>query len=195
MSQQKSQSDSILLKGCGCSLLIFIGVIGAILLFPGLFLTFGIKDKHVEVFVPPLLTMAIKAKQSEGKQYVGSMNKGQQAYFAENSTFGNSISDLGLGFRTETNAYKYSIRVTQTAAFSYSLPKNQPLKSYFGGVFIIPAKELDRNADRDEVRTVSIICETDDRPWFRFKPADEPAEPIYQNGEVICGKGTTEVTK
>jgi hypothetical protein len=34
--------------------------------------------------------------------------------------------------------------------------------------------------------------------FFRVKQkdeSDEPAQPIYQNGEVICGKGTTEVTK
>ncbi|NJK75927.1 MAG: general secretion pathway protein GspH [Microcoleus sp. SU_5_6] len=193
MSQQKSKSNSILPKGCGCSLLIFIGVIGAIMLFPGLFLTFGIKDKQVEIFVPSFLSMANKARQSEAKQYVASMNKGQQAYFAENSTFGNSISDLGLGIKTETNNYKYSIRVTQRAAFSYSLPnKNQALKSYFGSVFLVPAQELDRNA----MTTVSILCETnEDRPLIRFKPTDEPAEPIYQNGEVICGKGTTELTR
>ena len=197
MRQQKSKSNSILPKGCGCSLLIFIGVIGAIMLFPGLFLTFGIKDKQVEVFLPTVfLNMAIKAKQSEGKQYIGSMNRAQQAYFAENSTFGNSISDLGLGIKTEINNYKYSIRVTQTAAFSYSSPnKNQALKSYFGGVFLVSAQELDRNADRDEVRTVAILCKTEKRPLFRFKPADEPAEPIYQNGELICGKGTTDVSR
>ena len=49
--------------------------------------------------------------------------------------------------------------------------------------------------------TVTILCETEKRPFFRVKQTDmpdqpaEPAEPIYQNGEVICGKGTTEVSK
>lgn len=201
MRQQKSKSNSILLqvysgllKSCGCLLLVY----GAIVLPSGLFLTFGIKDKHVEVFVPPLVVIAIKAKQSEATQYIGSMNRAQQAYFAENGTFSTSIEALGIGIKTETTNYKYLIRVTKTAAFNYGLPKKSDLKSYFGGVFLVPAKELDRNADLDEMTTVSIFCQIEKRPLFRVKRKDEPdelAEPIYQNGKVICGKGTIEVTK
>jgi hypothetical protein len=88
MRQQKSKSNSILLpvysgllKSCGCLLLVY----GATSLLPsGLFFTFGIKDKQVEVFVLPSLfgDMAIKALQAEAKGYLSSMNKGQQAYFA-----------------------------------------------------------------------------------------------------------------
>ena len=46
--------------------------------------------------------------------------------------------------------------------------------------------------------TVTILCETEKRPFFRVKQIDEPddpAQPMYQNGEVICGKGTTELTR
>ena len=200
MRQQKSKSNSILfqvysglLKSCGCLLLVY-GVI--VLPLSGLFFTFGIKDKQVEVFVPPLVTVAVKAKQSEAKQYISSMNKGQQAYFAENSAFSNSIAALGLGIKTETTNYKYSTRATKTAALNYAVAKKPELKSYFSGVFIVPAKEFELNADRYEMTTVTILCETnEERPLFRYKPADEPAEPIYQNGEVICGKGTTLVSK
>lgn len=201
MRQQKSKSNSILLqvysgllKSCGCLLLVY----GATSLLPsGLFFTFGIKDKQVEVFVEPFVTMAIKAWQSEAKGYLRSLNKGQQAYFAETSAFSNSIPALGLGLYSETNKYKYSLRVTQTASFHYAVAKKKTLKNYVGGVFIVPAQKLDPNARRDEVRTLTILCETEKRPFFRVKRTDEPdepAEPIYQNGEIICGKGTTELT-
>ena len=201
MRQQKSKSNSILLqvysgllKSCGCLLLVY----GATSLLPwGLFFTFGIKDKQVEVFVlPSLLTMAIKAKQSEAKQYLSSMNKGQQAYFAETSAFSNYIPALGLSLKTETNTYKYSTRATQTAAFNYAVSKNKTPNNYVGGVFLVPAKKLDPNARRAEMTTLTILCETEKRPFFRVKRTDEPdepAEPIYQNGEIICGKGTTEL--
>jgi hypothetical protein len=203
MRQQKSKSNSILLqvysgllKSCGCLLLVY----GATSLLPwGLFFTFGIKDKQVEVFVPPyLMGMAIKAWQSEAKAYLSSMNRGQRAYLAETSAFSNSIPALGLGLETETNTYKYSLRVTQTAAFHYAVAKKKTLKNYVGGVFIVPAKKLDPNARRAEMTTLTILCEsTEKRPFFRVKRTDEPdepAEPIYQNGEIICGKGTTELT-
>lgn len=181
MSQEGSQSSSILSKGCGClSLSLFS------LIFFGIIL---------EIVLPSFLVMANNAKQSEAKQYVGSMNRAQQAYYAEKVAFATSIDALGLGIKTETNNYKYSIRATKKAAFNYALAKDKNLKNYFGGVFLVDAKELDPNADRDEMTTATILCETEKRPLFRFKPADEPAEPIYQNGEVICGKGTTAVTK
>jgi type IV pilus assembly protein PilA len=201
MRKQKSDSYSILLDVCiallkvgGGLLLTYIGLI-ALLLVPPLFFSVGIKDKQVEIFVPSFLSMANKARQSEAKQYVASMNKAQQASFAENNAFATSIDALGLGIKTETTNYKYSLRVTQTSAFSYAEAKANRIKNYFGGVFLVPAKELDPNADKDEVRTVSILCEMDDRPLFRVKPADEPGEPIYQNGKVICGKGTTDMNK
>ncbi len=56
-------------------------------------------------------------------------------------------------------------------------------------MFVVPAKEVDANAAKDEITTSSILCEADDRGTI------EPAEPIYQNGKLICGKGTTAVTK
>ena len=186
MTQEDSQSNSTLLKGCGRSLLILVGLIGTIvLLFQTFFLTFTIKDKQVEIFLRlPLslfLNKANKAKQSEAKQYVSLLNRGQQAYFAENSTFSNSIAALGLGIKTETNNYKYSIVATKTTSIHNGVSKHKNLKDYVGGVFLVPAK--------DGRYTTSILCESDDRGTI------EPAEPIYQNGKVICGKGTTAVTK
>lgn len=202
MSQQKSKLNSILLhvyKVCGCLLLVYIiGFIGVYILFVApLFFYFGFKDKQVEVFLP-----FFREQYGESaKQYISSMNKGQQAKFAENGAFSNSVAALEIGLRTETNNYKCSTRSTKTAAFNYAVAKKPELKSYFGAVFLVPAQELDRNADRDEMTTVSILCETEKpekRTLFRVKQkdeSDEPAEPIYQNGEVVCGKGTTELTR
>ncbi|MGL5064275.1 MAG: type IV pilin-like G/H family protein [Microcoleus sp.] len=194
MSQQKSKFNSILLhvsKVCGCLLLVYIiGFIGVYTLFVApLFFSFGFKDKQVEILIGTSTSWLIKVKQGEGKQYVGSMNRAQQAYFYENNALATSVDALGLGIKTETKNYKYSTRATQTAAFSYAFSKDKTLKDYVGGVFI--TKEDASGAPG----TISILCKIDDRPWFRFKPADEPAEPIYKNGEVICGKGTTELTR
>ncbi|WP_445245759.1 type IV pilin-like G/H family protein [Microcoleus sp. OTE_8_concoct_300] len=204
MRQQKSKSNSILLKvysillkGCGCLLLVFIGFIGCHLFVSPLFFSFGIKDKQVEIFVDSFVRLANNLMQSEAIGYLRSMNKGQQAYFAETSAFSNSIPALGLGLETETNNYKYSTRATQTAAFNYAVSKKKTLNNYVGGVFLVPAKKLDPNARRDEMTTLTILCETEKRPFFRVKRTDEPdelAEPIYQNGEIICGKGTTQLT-
>ena len=207
MRKQKSDSYRILLDVCIALLkvgggLLLVHIIGFIVSYPlfvaPLFFSFGFKDKQVEIFVGISTSWIINVKQGEGKQYVGSMNRAQQAYFYENNALATSVDALGLGIKTETNNYKYSLRTTQIAAFHYAVAKDKTLKDYVGGVFLVPAKNLDPNARRDEMTIVSILCQTEKRPLFRVKQkdeSDEPAEPIYQNGEVICGKGTTDVIR
>jgi type IV pilus assembly protein PilA len=114
------------------------------------------------------------------------MNKAQQAYDAKTSKFSTSIPDLGLGIKTETINYKYSLRVTNQAAFNYAVSKQKTEKSYVGGVFLVPAYP---NAPKDAMTTSAILCEADSRGTIK------PAEPTEQNGKLICGKGTTEVPR
>ncbi|MEG4270732.1 MULTISPECIES: type IV pilin-like G/H family protein [unclassified Microcoleus] len=168
---QKSSINNSTYQGCGCLLLLMgIGVIGAMVL--PLFLNIG----HIP-------------KQSENKQYVSAMNKGQQAYLAENNAFSSFVYALGLGIKTETTNFKYSIRVTKKAALNYGVSKQNDLKSYVGGVFIVPAKNFEPNAAKEERTTTSILCEADSPGTIK------PAEPTYENGKIACGKGTTKRSK
>lgn len=172
MSQQDSKSASISPNGCGCLLLLMgIGVIGA------------------AIALPPLLNSTNPNKKSEAKHYVASMNKGQQVYFEENSVFGTSIEAFGLGLKTETTNFKYSVSTSKKAAFNYGVSKQKEFKSYVGGVFRVPAKEVEPNAAKDKMTTASILCEADSPGTIK------PPEPTNQNGKIACGKGTTEVTK
>jgi len=167
---QESSISNSAYNGCGCLLLLMcIGVIGAIALpsFRGAS-TQG-KDKTVEA-----------------KQYVSSMNKGQQAYFAEKSVFSSSVNALGLGIKTETTNYKYSVRATKQTAFNYGVSKQPQLKSYVGGAFVIRVKS---NNGEDEMRTESILCRADTSGTI------PPLPPKLQDGKLVCGTGTTQVTK
>ena len=86
---QESSISNAAYGGCGCLLLLMgIGVISAIAL-------------------PSFLNIGHLPKQSENKQYVSAMNKGQQAYLAENNAFSRSVDVLGLGIKTETTHFKY----------------------------------------------------------------------------------------
>jgi len=168
---QESSISNSGYNGCGCLLfLMFFGVIGAIAL-------------------PPFLSRVTKAKQSENKQYVSAMNKAQQAVFIETSAFATSFDALGIGIKTETTNFKYSIRATKKAAFNYGVAKDNNLKSYVGGVFRVPAKNFESNAAKEEITTTSILCEADSPGTIK------PAEPTYENGKIACGKGTTKVSK
>ena len=46
------------------------------------------------IALPSFLNQANKAKQSEAKTYVGSINKGHQAYYTENTEFASDINVL-----------------------------------------------------------------------------------------------------
>jgi type II secretory pathway pseudopilin PulG len=91
------------------------------------------------IALPSFLNQANKAKQSEAKQYVASMNKGQQAVFAEKASFSTKIPDLGLGIKSETENYKYQIpqRSNNSVVVAVAEPKKSGLKGYVGIVAIV----------------------------------------------------------
>jgi len=123
------------------------------------------------------LSQRNRAKESEAKMYVGSMNRAQQALFIEKSAFATSVNALGIGIKTETTNYKYSVRATKQTAFNYGVSKKPELKSYVGGAFVIRVKS---NNGEDEMRTESILCSTDTPGTIPHLP------PKLQNGKLVC---------
>jgi type IV pilus assembly protein PilA len=122
---------------------------------------------------------------SEAKQYVSSVNKGQQVKYAEDGAFSNSINALGLGLKTQTTNYNYSTISTKNAAFSYGVARSNNLTSYVGAVFLVPVSK----AANKEKTTVSILCAAN-------SPGNtQPSAPILQKGNPVCAAGSSLVTK
>jgi type IV pilus assembly protein PilA len=116
------------------------------------------------IALPSFLNQASKAKQSEAKTYVGSMNRAQQAYYMEkNNVFADqaNFGSLGLGVATQTSNYKYSVIggggvlsfVTNQAA--QATGATSPLKAYIGGVAAAT------QAGTSEATTLAVLCEGD----------------------------------
>ena len=107
------------------------------------------------IALPSFLNQANKAKQSEAKQYLSSINKGQQAFFAERTQFSTDIVSLGLGIKTETNNYSYSVGATTGGSSGgvthAATPRGASIKGYASAAYFIPAGEGDG--------TTSILCE------------------------------------
>ncbi|MEG4628424.1 type IV pilin-like G/H family protein [Microcoleus sp. AR_TQ3_B6] len=128
---------------------------------------------------------AQKAKQSEAKQYISAMNKGQQAIYAEDGAFSNSVNALGLGLKTQTTNYNYSLLATKNAAFNYGVARSNNLTSYVGAVFLVPVSQ----AANKEKTTVSIMCKAN-------SPGNtQPPDPILQNGNPVCAAGSSDALK
>ncbi len=116
------------------------------------------------IALPSFLNQANKAKQSEAKTYIGSMNRAQQAYYLEkNNVFADqtNFGGLGLGIATNTANYTYSILGGGAAA---SFVTNQavqaagatsPLKAYTGGV------AATTQSGTSEATTLAVLCEGD----------------------------------
>ena len=106
------------------------------------------------IALPSFLNQANKAKQSEAKTYVGSLNRAQQAYYLEEDTFAADLATLGLGIDAATDSYNYVTGGT-TESFSSATPATgaaSSVKSYGGGV------------DIDAGTSVAVMCEALEAP-------------------------------
>ena len=96
------------------------------------------------------------AKEREGRSIVGSILRGQQAYFLEKETFITDIKELGLGLEDrESNNYNYQVSPgnnLRQAVFVTATAKVAGLRSFSGAVFVIKEGE--------ESNPVAGICET-----------------------------------
>ncbi|NJM47763.1 MAG: prepilin-type N-terminal cleavage/methylation domain-containing protein [Alkalinema sp. RU_4_3] len=111
------------------------------------------------IALPSFLNQANKAKQSEAKQYVGSLIRAQQAYFLENSEFTSSSDELGRVVKASTANYGYTMPVAGTGTDQNVIvngspqPKKAALKAYGGKVV------LGVISSTSEVSTAAVLCE------------------------------------
>lgn len=142
-----------------------------------------------------------KAFHAEAKVYVGSMNRAQYAFQLDNNQFANAVEPLGLGIRTQTGKFNYSTRTIGNAALNYGIPRvdayekaswgvfswkrsiNSRLKSYVGGVFIIPQEA----SQEGEKEMLMVLCESLEPGTIKI------AEPYLENNIPTCGKGTRQL--
>ncbi|MBD2197618.1 MULTISPECIES: type IV pilin-like G/H family protein [Calothrix] len=113
------------------------------------------------IALPSFLNQAKKAKQSESKTYVGSMNKGQQAFYTENDAFASTVNDTGIGIKTATQNYNYFTTAvagtgtgTNATATSYSTNVATGLKNYGGRVY------LEAVGANSELTSIAFLCES-----------------------------------
>ena len=92
------------------------------------------------IALPSFLNQAAKAKQSEAKQFVGAVNRSQQAFRIENSSFAPTYDKLVLGLPSLTTNYSYDVKgTTDIAKVTAKALDKTSLKSFGGGVFVLPS--------------------------------------------------------
>ncbi|MGB6296440.1 MAG: type IV pilin-like G/H family protein [Rivularia sp. (in: cyanobacteria)] len=132
------------------------------------------------IALPSFLNQATKARQSEAKNYIGSMNRAQQAFYLENNNaFTTSVVSLALGIKTQTENFKYEIAAvgtTGSVVTNKGAALKKALKSYAGVTY---TSTQDVGGVSDAI-TLATMCES-----------VNPANTDYANGITISA-GTTD---
>ncbi|HEY9738698.1 MAG TPA: type IV pilin-like G/H family protein [Trichocoleus sp.] len=122
------------------------------------------------IALPAFLNQANRARQSEATTYVGSINRGQQAYRLENRTFANRIDLLGLGIQSQTEYYTYGNGGTQNtvtainggtlanSAFVNASPRDEALLGYTG--FAYTLRDTGGNSTTTALLCTSSVANT-----------------------------------
>lgn len=108
------------------------------------------------IALPSLLSQANKAKQSEGRNNIGAINRAQQARYLESAAFAEGSSataDLGIGIPTQTANYVYKSEGTATS-LNTATPAIDNLKAYAGVVFTAQIN--------NQSATQAVACESKD---------------------------------
>ncbi|MEB3211565.1 MAG: type IV pilin-like G/H family protein [Leptolyngbyaceae bacterium] len=105
------------------------------------------------IALPSMLQYANRARESEARSYVSSINKGQQAYFLQNNSFGD-LPNLSLGIPVTTQHYTYTSvgdNINQLATTT-ALPNGAgTMRGFAGQVWV--------GAINGEANLLSILCE------------------------------------
>jgi len=103
------------------------------------------------IALPSFLNQAAKAKQTEAKNYVGSVNRAQQAYRMEKPTFAGDWSDLEIGIPDKTQDYTYTLSSASETTTTIAAESEAPeLRDYSGGVVVL----------EDSGQTSTAACQT-----------------------------------
>jgi len=127
------------------------------------------------IALPSFLNQANKARQSEAKTYVGSINRAQQAYFVEFGSFSSDGTSLEGGIASQTQNYDYTIAGVGTQATIKGDARKDALKSYAGGVAVVGNT------------TPGIVCETNATTKTSILPT------LTTNAAPACGANSAPV--
>ena len=136
------------------------------------------------IALPSFLNQANKAKQSEAKQYTGSMNRAQQAKYAELSNFVTDLNGLGMGIKSQTSNYIYTIVSGASSVGNQAQSLSDSLLAYTGTVALVTQK------GQTDATTIAVLCQNDKAG----KGLLAISVPNATEGTLACTVGS-EVTK
>jgi type IV pilus assembly protein PilA len=133
------------------------------------------------IVLPSLMNSPNKCCGESQRDYVGSMNRLQQAYYLNYERLASSLEELGfLTFvspeeKEKAEKYIFLTFNFRQSAINYVIPKEKTLRTWVGGVFVTKMPQT------NELTTSSIMCRA------KLPGTEAIAPPINAQ---ICGSGT-----
>ena len=166
-------------------------------------------DFQLNTIVPPPCPSKVDVFSMEAGDFIASINRAQQAYYAEYGQFSDSIAKLGIGIKEQTKNYNYTIissmgpvqtkhnhrKVPQfeSAIAIATFTDRNPGQSYTkGAVFayskgaVFAYKEKGSNL----IKTISAICDSN---GVNASYAETWSPPTFDGKKIDCQHGTTSV--
>lgn len=85
------------------------------------------------IALPSVLSQARRAREASALSDIGAVNRSQQSYRLENSTFANNINSLSVNVPITSNGYTYSFgTISSNLAEFRATPNNTELKAFTG---------------------------------------------------------------
>jgi type IV pilus assembly protein PilA len=133
----------------------------------------------------PIPPHQLQAQQTEGQQFLDSINRAQQAYANEKQQFTTELPVLGLGQRLNTPYYNYRLvqRPTSQLVQHFAIAQKPGLHSYTGGVFWAHIGDGLAPLQPPPSSPQILVCES-------LKPTQNmPGEVTRQGKTVVCPAG------
>lgn len=119
-----------------------------------LLVVIGIVGTLAAIAVPSFLSQVARAKQARALNYIGLVNRAQQAFYMENTRFATSIGELGV---TDGMAPDYIYTITSsTAGLNVTSAKATPLDPALRGYAGVVFTTVDPGGT---ARTSMVICQ------------------------------------
>lgn len=107
------------------------------------------------IALPSFLNQAAKARQAEGKNNVGAVNRAQQAFRLENPAFATDFVELEIGIPTEGNNYTFAMTPAPTSELATVVAEardQDTVRDYIGAVIVFP------DGDAKAGQTAATAC-------------------------------------
>lgn len=87
------------------------------------------------IALPSFLNQVAKSKQAQALKYIGVVNRAQQAYFLEHTSFATSLEDLGFEAQSTPTHYTVTFEPQGMMISTKATPTSTDLRGYAGVVF------------------------------------------------------------